>query len=212
MAGRCGCSSSNATGASISAGACVTVSGAGTTASPAVIGVEVDPDASNNLQCGANGLFAGGTQVEVGEGLTISGDGSNATPYDIGIELDPDGDNLLSVGADGLLALARIAIEIDGAYIGGSPPADADFKVVFGLKGVTTDTNGNATITLPTAFPTGFGCAIPILGSVPTITVALVVDQTAVALNAFRINAKDASNNTNISGGNLLVAYVAVGW
>lgn len=211
MAGRCGCSSSNATGASISAGACTTVTGAGTTASPAVIGVQVDPSDANNLQCGANGLFAGGTSVEVGNGLTIVGDGSAATPYDIGIDLDPDADNLLSVGVDGLLALPNTTYDNDGSYIGGAPPSTG-LVYQAGSKAVTTDTNGKATITLPSAFPTGFVTVVVCLGSVPTIEVALTIDQTTVSLSSFQIDAKDAATGAVVSGGNLLVNFVAVGW
>lgn len=211
MAGRCGCSSSNATGASISAGSCTTVTGAGTTASPAVIGVLVDPDAANNLQCGASGLFAGGTSVEVDDGLTISGDGSNATPYDIGIDIDPDTDNLLSVSVDGLLALPNTTYDNDGSYIGGAPPSTGLIYQA-GSKSITTDINGKAVVNLPSSFPTGFVTVVICLGSVPTIEVALTVDQTAVTLSSFTIDAKDAATGAVVSGGNLLINFVAVGW
>ena len=107
MAGRCNCSSVNATGASLTAGSdCVSVTGAGTPASPAVIDVVVDPSASNNLQCGPGGLFAATAQLVDGDCTDVSGDGSLATPYIVDVEIDPDASNVLTCGASGLLVPA----------------------------------------------------------------------------------------------------------
>lgn len=103
MAGRCGCSSVNATGASLSAGSCTTITGAGTTESPAIVGVVVDPDASNNLQCGPNGLFAATAQVVAGDdSISVGGDGSLATPWSITTVLSAEDDQVLELAADGL--------------------------------------------------------------------------------------------------------------
>lgn len=102
MAGRCGCSSSAATGASLSAGACTTVTGAGTPASPAIIGVLIDDDPSNNLQCSPSGLFSATAQVEAGDCATVVGDGSLATPYVVSAKVDPAATNNLDCGGDGL--------------------------------------------------------------------------------------------------------------
>lgn len=212
MAGRCGCSSSNATGASISAGSCTTVTGAGTTASPAVIGVLVDPDAANNLQCGAGGLFVGGTQIEVGDGLTIVGDGSSATPYDLGVDLDADAENLLSVSADGLLAMPDPNFgQSTGAYLGGGAPA-VGLIAYTGQTVVITDGSGLATINLPAAFPTGFVTAIISAGDLPGSSgLELAVNAAAVALGSFGIRARDGGG-TPIAAGTLRINWIAFGW
>lgn len=55
--GRCGCSSAGASGAAISDTDCISVTGAGTSASPFALEPIINPAANNLLECGANGLF-----------------------------------------------------------------------------------------------------------------------------------------------------------
>lgn len=212
MAGRCGCSSSNATGASITAGACTTVTGAGTTASPAVIGVEIDPDASNNLQCGANGLFAATAQVEGSNSIDVTGDGSQATPYEIAVNIE-EGDprSLLHIGIAGLFATPDPEYgQSTGAYLGGAAPI-AGLLGYFGQTVVTTDAGGMATINLPVAFPTGFVKANVSLGDLPSSLVAeLAVEAATVTLGSFKIRARDAAGAAIV--GNLRICWDAIGW
>jgi len=216
VAGRCGCASSNATGASISAGACTTVTGAGTPASPAVIGVDVDPNAANSLQCGPAGLFAATAAVEDGSCTTVDGDGSLATPYEVNVKLDNDVRNLLDcTGAgvnDGLMATPDpLYGQSTGAYIGGGAPLVGIIAYV-GQTVVVTDVNGFATITLPAAFPTGFIKANAGLGDVPSSLIAeLSIDAATVGLNSFRVRAS-AGDGAPVIGGTLRVCWDAYGW
>jgi hypothetical protein len=217
MAGRCGCSSSNATGASISAGSCTTVTGAGTTASPAVIGVLVDPDAANNLQCGAGGLFSATAQVEAGDdSIVVTGDGSNATPYEIAAQISSNARNLLTLdttgGEEGLLATADPEFgQSTGAYLGGSAPLTGLIAYT-GQTVVTTDGSGLATINLPTAFPTGFITAIISAGDLPGSSgLELAVNASTVTLGSFGIRARDGGG-TPIAVGNIRVNWIVFGW
>jgi len=56
--GRCGCSSSAASGAAIGTAPCITAAGAGTPASPFILSPRIDPDVRNLLSCGSAGLLA----------------------------------------------------------------------------------------------------------------------------------------------------------
>lgn len=213
MAGRCGCSSSNATGASISAGSCVTVSGAGTTASPAVIGVEIDPSDANNLQCGSAGLFVSGAQLEAGDdSIGVTGDGSDATPYELTVAISADSANRLTLEADGLQVLADPSYDADTTgYAGGVAPA-TDWYHKVGQTVILTDVNGFATINFGTAFPNGIITVVPAIGDLVTSAgVELCVDAANVTAAGFRVRLRDGTG-TPLAGSNVRIVYTAWGW
>lgn len=191
---------------------CINISGTGTPTSPFLIEPSIDPSSDNQLVCGESGLYVPATIVEAGDGVAVTGDGSTATPYTVDLLLDPDELNLLSKSEDGLLALARLNIEAGQTYLGGTPPDNTSFILKGGINGATTDTNGDFYLTFPSAFPNGLVTVVPIIGSVPTVNVNLAIDQTVVSLNAVRVNAKQSGSGAVISGGNLLVAWLALGW
>jgi len=191
---------------------CINISGAGTPTSPFIVEPIIDPSSDNQLVCGASGLYVPAVHVDGGDGIVVTGDGSTATPFLVDLKLDEDELNLLSKSGDGLLALARLSVEAGATYVGGTPPDNTTFILKGGINGITTDTNGDALITFPTSFPNGLVVAVPIIGSVPTINVSLAIDQTVVSLSAFRVNAKDSTNHLAIAGGNLLIAWMALGW
>lgn len=57
MAGRCGCASAPATGAAAVGSNCITLTGAGTPASPFVTSLKLNPSVDNRASCGGAGLY-----------------------------------------------------------------------------------------------------------------------------------------------------------
>ena len=163
MAGRCGgCSSQNAVGAALTGdGSCISVTGAGTGDSPAIISPIIDPDDANQLQCTPTGLFAAGSQTTDGLGIEVSGDGSNATPYTPDILLADEDYQILTVDEDdGLFGGSDIEIVGLGAYLFQSTtrPSPGDrrrWKKAVGTAVGTTGVDGKITFAIPGSFTGG---------------------------------------------------------
>lgn len=212
MAGRCGCSSSNATGASISAGACVTVTGAGTTASPAVIGVEIDPSSANTLECGTDGLFAASAQVEAAdESVTVTGDGSNATPYEVAAQISELAGNSLSLEDDGLYG-GRNPDVLAGssALFGGAVPADPNWVIESGNYVATTNVAGHIVVPIFVDL-LGILSIVYSLNDVPGSVVVHAIDNSTVALDHFDVVFQDTAG-APVAFGTFRINYTVIGW
>lgn len=212
MAGRCGCTSSNATGASISAGACATVTGAGTPASPAIVGVLVDPSAANNLQCGVDGLFAASAQVEAADAsVTITGDGSLATPYEVAAAVSAEAGNMLQLEADGLYAKPNPTfLQGTGTLFGGALPADPNWVEEAGTAVLTTDASGFITIPIFVDL-LGILTIEFCIGDIPTTPALAYIDMGSVGLASFNIKFTDPAGAA-IAFGAFRINYAVKGW
>lgn len=232
MAGRCSCSSSTATGASLTAGSCATVTGAGTTASPAVIGVKLDPAASNLLQCGPDGLYAATAQVEAAdESISVTGDGSSATPYEVGVQIAPQthpdfyGVNVLRLyadpngglgvdswrDADGSLAINAGLLDTDGALAGPgiSDPSQAFILFQGGTQIVSLDASGNGNVTFPTPYPNSLISFVPVDGD--SDTSAFSISLGAPALGSHGVHCEPINPADPVASTNVRITYIAMG-
>jgi hypothetical protein len=189
----------------------VTVTGAGTTGSPAVIGVKVDPDAANNLQCGPDGLFAATAQVEaVDESVVVTGDGSLASPWEVGVKVSPAAGNLLQLEPDGLYGLSNPVVIPATALFGGPVPADPNYVKICGTLAATTNVAGHIVVPI-TVTLLGIVTIVYSVGDVPGVITNTSIDFSTVGLTQFDVVFQD-DGGFPIVGGTYRINYEVTGW
>lgn len=102
---RCGCSSECT--CRVQAGACTSVTGNGSVASPYTVGVAISAAAGNGLTCETDGLYAGGSIATADTAcIDLDGIGSLGDPLTASPVFSADVGNVLECRVDGLYAPA----------------------------------------------------------------------------------------------------------
>ncbi len=219
MASRCGCSSVGAIGTAMVGTDCVSVAGAGTSASPFEVELSLNVAVDNLLECSESGLYAPAPEMTSdNDTLTLTpGAGIGDTDFAIAIDGTNLDNQIYTTVGEGLyvpLFANMKMIGVGSALVGGAPPTPADEFIWLTQEGTHVDTTnvaGHIVVVFPVSFPTGVLSIQYSIGDNPGVLTFTSIEYSTVTLAAFNVVMQDDAG-LPIVGGTYRVNWRATGW